>query len=185
MNAEARDWNRTEVVAHQILLIEDEPDQAATTKEILETHGFRVQIAKDGGQAQATFVMWKPDLVLLDVILPGESGFEVCERLKKTDKNVPVIMVTAIDLEDSRTLAERVGADSYITKPFSAEQLVKAIVSVSEQAWERVHQDHPREEGRVRFSCRCGKRFKVSVAHRGKAMTCPECGEPVIVPRHD
>lgn len=185
MSGEARDWNRTEVVAHQILLIEDDPAQASATKEQLESHGFKVQVAKDGGQAQATFVMWKPDLVLLDVILPGESGFEVCERLKKTDRNIPVIMVTAIDLDDSRSLAARVGADSYVVKPYSIEDLVHAIVSVSEKAWERAHQDHPREEGRVRFSCRCGKRFKVSVAHRGKAMTCPECGEPVTVPRHD
>jgi len=185
MALDDQSWRTAGAVAHQILLVEDDPEQAATTRELLEGHGYRVQVAKDGGQAQATFVMWKPDLVLLDVILPGESGFEVCERFKKHDANVPVLMVTAIDLEDSRVLAARVGAEGYLTKPFHPDELLQKITEVTEMAWERTHLEQPKEEGRIRFACRCGKRFKVSVTHRGKSMTCPECGEPIMVPRHD
>ncbi len=180
-----QDWLRSGSIAHQILLIEDDLDQAAACKELLESHGYRVQIAKDGGQAQAMFVMWKPDVVLLDVILPGESGFEVCERLKKTDDKVPVIFLTAIELEDARALSQRVGGAAFLTKPADPELLLQTIHDVAERNWERAHEEHHREEGRVRFSCRCGKKFKVSAAHRGKAMSCPECGEPVLVPRHD
>ncbi len=181
---EIRELTSVAGVAHQILLGEDDPEQASVTRDLLESHGFRVQVAKDGGQAQATFVMWKPDFVLLDLILPGESGFEVCERLKKTDSKIPVMILSAIDMEDSRSLAERVGADGYVTKPFLIEQLLKQIEAVVERVWARNHQDQPKDEGRVRFSCRCGKKFKVSVSHRGKSMTCPECGEPITVPRH-
>jgi two-component system, OmpR family, response regulator len=172
-------------VAHQILLVEDEPEQAAAVKEYLERHGFRVTIAKDGGQAQSMFVMRKPDFVLLDLILPGESGFEVCERLKHTDRNVPVLIVSAIELPDARTLATKIGADGYLTKPYVPEELLYTIRQIAEAVWERLHLNYPTETGRVRFNCRCGKRIKVSAAHRGKSLTCPECGEPLTVPRHD
>ena len=172
-------------VAHQILLVEDDPDCAAALKILLEQEGFRVAIARDGGQAQSTFVMRKPDFVILDLILPGESGFEICERLKHTDPGVPILVVSAIDLPESRRLASKVGADGYLTKPFELDELVANIRRIADAVWERTHLDHPRETGRVRFSCRCGKRFKVSAAHRGKSLTCPECGEPLSVPRHD
>ena len=172
-------------VAHQILLVEDDADCATVTKELLERRGYRVSVARDGGQAQGTFVMRKPDFVILDLILPGESGFEVCERLKHTDRTVPVMVVTAIDLPDARALAERVGADGYLTKPYDPEQLLAQIEIVAQRVWERTHLDTAREVGRVRFNCRCGKKFKVSAAHRGKSLTCPDCGEPLVVPRRD
>jgi DNA-binding response OmpR family regulator len=131
------------------------------------------------------FVMRKPDFVILDLILPGESGFEVCERLKHTDRNVPVLILSAIDFDESKVLANKVGADGYLTKPFDPDELVFQIRQIAEAVWERTHLERPRETGRVRFSCRCGKRIKVSVSHRGKSLTCPECGEPLVVPRHD
>jgi two-component system, OmpR family, response regulator len=172
-------------IAHQILLVEDDPDTAAFIKRFLEQRGFDVSIAKDGGQAQAMFVMRKPDFVILDLILPGESGFEVCQRFKLGEPAVPVLILSAIDMPDARALAERVGADGYLTKPFDPDELVANIHDIAEIVWERVHRDRPREPGRVRFSCICGKRFKVSSSHRGKSLTCPDCGEPLIVPRHD
>jgi two-component system phosphate regulon response regulator OmpR len=129
--------------------------------------------------------MRKPDFVIVDLILPGESGFEVCERMKQSDKTVPVLVLSAIDMEDSRELAARVGADEYLTKPCPPQQLLEAISKVAEKVWARTHGAASSDEGRVRFNCRCGKRFKVSSAHRGKTLTCPDCGEPVQVPRHD
>lgn len=170
---------------HRILIVEDSADDAAKLKADLEKYGFRVDVAKDGGQAQASFVMHVPDLVLVDLVLPGESGFEVCERMKQTNDSVPVIVVTAIDLDDSRQLAARVGADAYIVKPWAKAQLVKTIDEVAEQQWTR--RTTPKQTiDRVKFTCNnCEKRFKVSGSHRGKMLTCPKCGEPVRVPRHD
>jgi len=167
------------------LLVEDDVDTANFVKELLEKFRYRVTVAKDGGQAHASFVMHKPDFVILELILPGESGFEVCERLKQTNAETPVLILSVIDMDDARDLAKRVGADGYLTKPVQSDVLLAAIRDTAEEVWQRVHSDQPREEGRVRFECACGKRFKVSVSHRGKSLTCPSCGEPVVVPRHD
>lgn len=169
-------------IANFILVVEDDEEEAAFLKEFLEKHKYRITIAKDGGQAQATFVMRKPDFVLLDLILPGESGFEVCLRMKQANSTIPVLILTAIDLPESRALADRVGADGYLTKPFDPDELLRKIQDVALRNWEKTHTEQAKEEKRIRFSCRCGKRFKVSPVHRGKTLSCPECGEPVMVP---
>lgn len=170
-------------IAHQILLVEDDADVAESVRGLLERNDHKVTIVKDGGQAQASFSMHKPDFVILDLILPGESGFEVCNRFKTKDETVPVLILSAIDMRDARDLAERVGADGYLTKPFDPEDLLETIREIATRIWEREHLSHPKEETRVRFTCRCGRKFKVSPSHRGKSLTCPGCGEPIVVPR--
>ena len=172
-----------EVPINLVLVVEDDRDAADTLKAILEREGFKVRIAKEGGQAQATFVMQKPDFVILDLILPGESGFEICERLKHTDEAVPILIVTAIDLPESRELAEKVGADGYLTKPYEPDRLIATMREIATAVWERTHLGHEADPTRIRFVCSCGKKFKVSSTHRGKSLTCPQCGEPVAVPR--
>lgn len=179
-------WARisaVEVPINVVLVVEDEADSADLLKTILERQGFKVRIAKDGGQAQATFVMQKPDFVILDLILPGESGFEICERLKHTDDTIPVLIVTAIDLPESRELATKVGADGYVTKPYNPDELIATMRQVANTVWEKTHLGHEADPMRIRFVCSCGKKFKVSSTHRGKNLTCPQCGEPVAVPR--
>ena len=178
-----RDLTATRALAHQILVVEDDPDTAAFMKELLEKFRYRVTIAKDGGQAHSSFVMHRPDFVILDLILPGESGFEICSRMKQSDKTVPVLILSVIDMDDAFQLAERVGADGYLAKPFDPNELLEKIESIAETVWARDHGRQNKPEGRVRFQCRCGKKFKVSETHRGKSLTCPECGEPVIVPK--
>jgi DNA-binding response OmpR family regulator len=173
-----------EVPINLVMVVEDDPDSAEVLKVILERQGFKVRIAREGGQAQATFVMQKPDFVVLDLILPGESGFEICERLKHTDEAVPVLIVTAIDMPESRELAEKVGADGYMTKPFQPDRLIAKMREIANTVWERTHLvGHDPDPTRIRFVCSCGKKFKVSSSHRGKSLTCPQCGEPVAVPR--
>lgn len=172
-----------EVPINVVMVVEDDADAAEVLKIILERKGFKVRTAKDGGQAQATFVMHKPDFVILDLILPGESGFEICERLKHTDDAVPVMILSAIDLEESRDLAQRVGADAYLTKPYQPDELIAKMRAVATSVWTRTHLSHDVDPMRVRFVCTCGKKFKVSSTHRGKSLTCPQCGEPVAVPR--
>ncbi|MFQ5732034.1 MAG: response regulator transcription factor [Planctomycetaceae bacterium] len=172
-------------IAHQILVVDDESDTSDFLKDLLEQHGYKVILAKDGGQAHSAFTMHKPDFVILDLILPGESGFEICERMKAFDEAIPVLILTAIDMDDSRRLAQRVGADGYLTKPFDPNELLDNIVAISERLWEKTHLQKPRTgRERIRFTCRCGKRFKVSTSHRGKTLTCPECGEHLVVPTH-
>lgn len=171
-----------DVQVNLVLLVEDDVDSANTSKLILERNGMTVKIAKDGGQAQSFFVMQKPDFVILDLILPGESGFEICDRLKHSDSTVPILIFTAIDSEESRSLATRVGADEYLTKPVTAERLVSTVRRVARSVWSKIREQQELESDRIRFSCICGKRFRVSSAHKGRSMTCPQCGEPMTVP---
>jgi len=174
--------------AHSILIVEDDAQMATELKAFLTGRGFRITVAKDGGQAQANFTMHRPDFVLLDLILPGESGYEICDRMKQIDEAVPIVVLSVIDMEDSRDLAFRVGANDYLTKPFDPDNLVDTIHEVSERVWQATHGDvkSSKDADRIRFKCSsCGKRLKVSNVHRGRAMTCPECGDALIVPRHN
>jgi DNA-binding response OmpR family regulator len=174
-----------ETLAHHILLIEGDAASADSLKALLELHGYRVQIAKDGGQAHSAFHMRRPDFVITDLILPGENGFELIDRIKRSDESVPVLVLSAIALEDARTLAERLGADGYLTKPAVPDELLAEIKEIAQRVWQRTHHGGQKEEKRIRFNCRCGKKFKVSPVHRGRTLTCPDCGEPLIVPRHE
>lgn len=187
MPSSPTDTQRGEVIVNRILLVEDDVAEAEAIKSLLEGRKYSVHVAKDGGQAQTNFVMKKPDFVILDLILPGESGFEICERFKLTDKSVPILILSEIELDDSVALAKRVGADGYLTKPYQPETLVAQIREIATAVWSRTHGDAalPVEEQRIRFACKCGKKFKVSPAHRGKSLTCPDCGEPVMIPRHE
>ena len=172
-------------LAHHILVVEDDPASAESLKALLEANGFRVQLAKDGGQAQSAFRMRRPDFVITDLILPGENGFELIDRMKRLDETVPVLVLSAIGLEESKTLTDRLGADGYITKPVASDFLLEEIQSIAQRVWERTHLGQQKEEKRIRFNCRCGKKFKVSPEHRGRTLTCPDCGEPLIVPRYE
>ncbi len=183
--SDRRDPSAHGAVAHQILIVEDDAETAQQLKAVLEENRFSVNIAKDGGQAQSNFVMRRPDFIILDLILPGESGFEICERFKQKDETVPILILSVIDMEDSRNLAMRIGADGYMTKPYDPNELVEQIQSIAEQVWERSHSEKKEQENRIRFACVCGKKFKVSSMHRGKTLTCPKCGESVMVPTHE
>lgn len=173
-------------IATRILIVEDDQAQAAALRELLRERGFQTTTAKDGGQAHSSFQMFKPDFVILDLILPGESGFELCEKMKQWNESVPILILSEITLDDAKALAKRVGADGYMTKPYNPSVLLSQISEIAQQVWERTHLKRGvEEERRIRFSCRCGKRFKLSPRHRGRTMTCPDCGEPLIVPFHE
>lgn len=170
-----------------ILVIDDDKDAVEAIRGLLQAHNYSVVTARDGGQAQAQFVMRKPDFVLLDVMLPNDTGFEVCERFKVADPRIPVLFLSGVNTTESRELATRVGADGYLVKPVSPKTLLAEIPLVAERVWAKYHTESPISTGGtvVRFSCHCGRRMKVSESHRGKQLTCPACGEPVFVPRHD
>ncbi|MCP2046211.1 UNVERIFIED_ORG: DNA-binding response OmpR family regulator [Paenarthrobacter nicotinovorans] len=113
----------------RILLVEDEETIAAVVRDYLVTAGFQVDTAGDGFTALALAGKRKPDLVILDRMLPGLDGVEVCRRLRQS-MSVPIIMVTALGTEDDRILGLEMGADDYVTKPFSPRELVLRVKSV-------------------------------------------------------
>jgi two-component system response regulator RegX3 len=109
--------------------VEDEESFSEALTFMLEREGFDVAVASDGLAGLAAFDRHGADLVLLDVMLPGLSGTEVCRALRKKS-TVPVIMLTARDSEIDKVLGLELGADDYVTKPFSARELVARIRAV-------------------------------------------------------
>jgi DNA-binding response OmpR family regulator len=116
--------------AHQVLVVDDDPTVSDVVGRYLERAGYRAVIARDGPQALAEFHRDRPDLVVLDLMLPGIDGLEVCRRLRQHAQAVPVIMLSALGEETDRVLGLLLGADDYVTKPFSPQELVLRVRSV-------------------------------------------------------
>jgi two-component system response regulator RegX3 len=112
-----------------ILLIEDEPGIAEPLVYQLEKAGFSVVWSADGKEGLDRFVAEGADLVLLDLMLPGMSGEDICKEIRRTS-NVPVIMLTAKDEEVDKIIGLEIGADDYVTKPFSTRELTARIKAV-------------------------------------------------------
>ena len=106
-----------------ILVVDDEPKIVRLARDYLEHSGYRVVTAGDGKAALDTLRQSRPDLVVLDLNLPGIDGLEVCRRIR-SDSDVPIIMLTARVEETDRLIGLEIGADDYITKPFSPRELV-------------------------------------------------------------
>ncbi|MFD8970703.1 response regulator [Streptomyces sp. NPDC059568] len=130
----------------RILVVDDEPKIRMTLRGYLEADGFDVLEAPDGPAGLSGVIREQPDLVVLDVMLPGLDGFDVLRRIRATSQ-VPVILLTARDEEVDRVIGFTAGSDDYVTKPFSARELalrVRAILRRAEGA-------QPPEERTLRF----------------------------------
>ncbi|VAW34564.1 hypothetical protein MNBD_CHLOROFLEXI01-4531 [hydrothermal vent metagenome] len=123
----------------KILIIDDEFPMRYLIEHQLKREGFTVTLAKDGKDGLTAVSRHKPDLVVLDVMMPGMDGFEVCQQLKSTPETsqIPVIFLTASEVKEYKTRAFAVGADDYLTKPFLAEELTAHISAVLKRS-ERV-----------------------------------------------
>lgn len=111
----------------RILVVEDDPIIRQTVEYALKRAGFETQGIDDGRKALDLARAVQPDLVLLDLMLPGMDGYLVAEELRRTDKEVAIIMVTALDQERDKVRGLDAGADDYITKPFSMEELLARV----------------------------------------------------------
>ncbi len=122
-------------VARTILVVDDEPTLRETLAEALEADGYRVVTAADGREGLTRFRAERPDLILLDLMLPEMSGIEVC-RIIRRESGVPIVMLTAKDSELDKVVGLELGADDYVTKPFSLRELtarVRAMFRRTEQ----------------------------------------------------
>jgi two-component system response regulator RegX3 len=113
-------------MARTILVVDDEPTLRETVADALAAEGFRVVTAADGREALTVFRAERPDLVLLDLMLPELSGVEVC-RIIRSESGVPIVMLTAKDSELDKVVGLELGADDYVTKPFSLRELSARI----------------------------------------------------------
>jgi two-component system response regulator RegX3 len=117
------------VASARILIIEDESTLADAMRYGLEREGFRCSVANDGSVALSRFESYKPDLVLLDLMLPGVAGEDVCRAIRRTGAT-PIIIVSAKTSEVDRVLGLELGADDYMTKPFSSRELIARVRTV-------------------------------------------------------
>ena len=123
----------TQTKQYTILVVDDEPSIVDVLRYNLEKANFSVLVARDGEQAIQLANARQPDLIVLDLMLPGIDGLEVCRSLRKED-NIPIIMLTARDEEIDRVVGLELGADDYVVKPFSTRELIARIKSVLRRA---------------------------------------------------
>jgi len=122
-------------VASKVLIADDEPNIILSLEFLMKQQGYETRVARDGEEALAEVERFRPDLVLLDVMLPRRDGFEVCQRLRADGwSDLKILMLTAKgrDVEIEKGLA--LGADGYVTKPFSTAELVARVAAMLEGA---------------------------------------------------
>lgn len=121
------------MIGSRVLVVDDDSTVSDVVRRYFERAGLSVRVAADGASALATAADWPPDLVVLDLMLPGMSGLSVCRALR-AHRDVPVIMLTALSEEPDRVLGLEQGADDYLTKPFSPRELVLRVQSLLRRA---------------------------------------------------
>lgn len=114
----------------KILVAEDDPNIRMGLKDTLESEGFAVVEAADGNTALSRFETQKADLLLLDIMMPEKSGYDVCREIRRTDRSTPIIMLTAKGEEIDKVVGLELGADDYITKPFGIHELLARVKAV-------------------------------------------------------
>jgi len=119
-----------EATLPNVLVVDDNHDNADIVRQYLEAKGYPVAVAYNGEEALALFETVRPSIVLLDVMMPGRDGWEVCRLMKQHPshgRGVRVIMVTALDQWDDKRQALQTGADDYVTKPIDLPRLVRTV----------------------------------------------------------
>jgi DNA-binding response OmpR family regulator len=152
----------------RILVVDDDPTVREVVVSYLKAERYEVDEAADGESALSSYGHARPDLVVLDVMLPGLDGLEVCNRLRASD-DVPIIMLTALGDESDRVVGLELGADDYLTKPFSPRELVLRVASVLRRSQEAVRPETIRQydgdlllDGRSRDVTRTGQTLSLT-----------------------
>ena len=172
----------------RILVIEDEPQMLLGLRDNLELEGYEVQTAADGDEGLQKAASFQPDLVILDVMLPRKNGFDVCRELRARSNATPVVMLTARNQETDKVLGLELGADDYVTKPFSITELLARVRAVLRRSGARpagsadtyrigdleidfrLHQAR-RGKQRVEFTAREFELLRYFVTHIGQVVT--------------
>jgi two-component system alkaline phosphatase synthesis response regulator PhoP len=147
----------------RILVIEDEPQMQLGLRDNLELEGYEVQTASDGDEGLAKAASFSPDLVILDIMLPRKNGFDVCRELRARANPTPIVMLTARSAETDKVLGLELGADDYVTKPFSITELLARVRAVLRRSAGQKPSTESVKIGDIEVD------FKLHQARRGKA----------------
>lgn len=121
-------------MSKRILVVEDDPHIRLGLVETLGSEGFAVSECRNGAHATAQIRQEQPDLVILDVMLPGKSGFDICRELRAARDAVPILMLTAKGQETDKVVGLELGADDYVTKPFGVRELIARVHALLRRA---------------------------------------------------
>ncbi len=131
-------------MAQRILIVDDEEGIREIVAFILEYHGFLVEKVGDGKQLYQKLAVWLPDLIILDVMMPGEDGYQICRNLQKdpTTRHIPVMIITAHVEDIYKRISDDLGVARHITKPFHPLVLVECVRAILEELEDNL-QNHP------------------------------------------
>ncbi len=136
---------------HQIVVVEDDASIRFGLEEVLRAEGYQVDSCAEGGSAVEKISSLLPDLVILDVMLPGKSGYRIAEELRTGGCRIPILMLTAKGQEIDKVVGLNSGADDYVTKPFGLNELLARVRALLRRAegWGNMEEAAPREQGFV------------------------------------
>ena len=137
-------------MAKRVLVVDDEQNIVDILRFNLEREGYEVITAQDGVQGLAMARSSDPDLILLDVMMPEMDGFQVCREIRQEDKLTPIIMLTAREEEADRVMGLELGADDYVSKPFSVRELMARVRTNIRRQAAMIETDAERKEGMIR-----------------------------------
>jgi two-component system alkaline phosphatase synthesis response regulator PhoP len=149
----------------KILIVEDEPGMVAGLRDNFEFEGYQVLSALDGVSGLERALSDSPDLVILDVMMPRMSGLDVCKQLKAKRPSIPIIMLTARGQEVDKVVGLELGADDYVTKPFSIRELLARVKAVLRRAGTPQHDKHRYAFGDIEVNLR-----SCQVSRQGKPL---------------
>ncbi len=139
-----------ETVSH-LLLVDDDREIRDLVVRFFEKHGYMMTTAKDGREMRQALADWRIDLIILDLMLPGEDGLTLCRELR-SKSDIPIIMLTAMGEETDRIIGIEMGADDYVPKPFSPRELLARVKAVLRRARNVSGRDRPKTAAVLRFS---------------------------------
>jgi len=179
----------------RILVVEDEPTIAIGLQDDLELEGYEVEVVSDGGAAVSRGLEGGFDLILLDIMLPEKNGFTVCRELRRSGTRTPIIMLTARGQEQDKLTGLELGADDYITKPFSPREVLARVKAVLRRSGDGPQQAQIYEFGNTTVdfgrceATRHGQKFELTamefrvlrafLEHRGQVLTIDQLFEEV------
>lgn len=149
----------------RVLLVDDEPHILQFLELGLQNEGFEVRTAPDGERAIMEASRFEPHIIVLDVMMPGMDGLSVCRRLKEEGRDIAIIMLTAKDEIDDRVKGLMIGADDYMAKPFSFEELLARIQA-------RLRNQFPSLLGEIRLGPFTIDDRKKEIAYQGRPLSC-------------
>ena len=155
----------------KILIVEDDPFLGLIVKESFETREFEAVLAENGKLGMEIFNKWNPDVCILDIMMPEKDGFSLAEDIREIDRNIPIVFLTAKTLTEDVVRAFNIGADDYVKKPFSMEELivrVKAILNRVEGVGPNIERDGKYNIGKYFFD---HKRLVLSLGNDSYKLT--------------